>query len=166
MVWDFRGLWFREIWGHAHNVTNKPRGAFDCRKDRRYRMRKRFGCSCLVWWHVGRTCQLLSIKSNLGLMKNTFSSWSDEIPKIILPTFVRPDLIHQSGIRLTFESSPRTRPKNIRKCPAKSNPHVRITPPFLRKETRKTTYERPNNKTRERVFIQVYNIVHGLEKVK
>ena len=43
--------------------------------------------------------------------------------------------------------------------------HERITPPALGKKTRKTWFNRPENKTERGDFIQIYKIVHGLVKV-
>ena len=45
----------------------------------------------LVRWEVARKSQLRGIKTNMvfGLMKNTFISWSEEIVRIVYPTFVR-----------------------------------------------------------------------------
>ena len=68
----------------------------------------------------------------LGLIKNTFSSWSDEIAKI-----------RQTTPRIRFislELTSRIRLKNIRKCPAKNIPHERIASSSLRNETRKTRF--------------------------
>ena len=42
-------------------------------------------------WYENSTL-LHSKPTGLGLMKNTFYSWSDDIARIIYPTFVRPHL--------------------------------------------------------------------------
>ena len=77
--------------------------------------------------------------------------------------------IRQATPRIRFislEPTSRIWLKNIRKCPAQSNPHERIISPVLRKKTRNTRFDRPENKTRKRQFhSQIYKIVHGLEKV-
>ena len=82
--------------------------------------------------------------------------------------------IRQTITRICFislEPTSRIRFKNIRKCrkcrkcPAKNNPHERIKPSALWKNTRNTRLDRTENKTRERRFFQIYKIVHGLEKV-
>ena len=85
----------------------------------------------------------------LGLLKNTFSSWSYEIVLIIYPIFVRPHLEFASSVW----NRRRILLKNTRKCPVQSNPHERITPPALRKKTPKTRCDWPyENKTRKRRF--------------
>ena len=43
-------------------------------------------------WHEQVITAASKANRVLGLMKNIFSSWSDEIAKIIYPTFVRPHL--------------------------------------------------------------------------
>ena len=52
-------------------------------------------------------------------------------------------MLHQS------RTSSRTQLKDIRKCPAQSNPHERISPLVLRRMTR---FYRSENKTRDRWF--------------
>ena len=41
-------------------------------------------------WHKQINSAAFIANRVLGLMKNTFSSWSDDIAQIIYPTFVRP----------------------------------------------------------------------------
>ena len=68
--------------------------------------------------------------------------------------------LHQSGTLI--------RVKNIRRCPAQSHPHERTTSSILWKKTLKTRLDWPEKTTRERErddFIQIYKIVHGLQKV-
>ena len=63
--------------------------------------------------------------------------------------------IRQTTPRIRFislEPSLRIRLKDIRKCPAQSYHHEKIKPPALRKNTQKTWFDRPKNKTRKRRF--------------
>ena len=57
----------------------------------------------LLWsgsWHGQVSSGASKDNRILGLMKNTFISWSDEIARIIYQTLIRPHcLLHQSGIR-------------------------------------------------------------------
>ena len=76
--------------------------------------------------------------------------------------------IRQATSRICFislESTSRKRFKNIRKCPAQSRPHERITPPFLRKKTRKTRMTDLKTRRERGDFIQIYQIVQDLAKV-
>ena len=85
-----------------------------------------------------------------GLMKNTFSSWSDEILRIIYPTFVR--------LHLEFASSVWNPPPEYDSKTLESVQR-RLT---LWKES----YHLPYEQIQERGdFIQNYKIVHGLKKV-
>ena len=43
-------------------------------------------------WHEQVNSAASKANRVLGLMKNTFSSWSDEIARIIYPIFVRPHI--------------------------------------------------------------------------
>ena len=53
----------REILSHAFRETIKSRGLFHSRKEVKfYGMRKLFGCSRFVGWHVARTSQLCCIQ--------------------------------------------------------------------------------------------------------
>ena len=98
----------------------------------------------------------------LGLMKSTFSSWSNEIARIIYPTFIRPHLEFASSVwnphlehdSKTLESVQR------RETLTKESHHL----PY---EKRLEILGLTDLKTR-RVrgdFIQIYKIVRGLEKV-
>jgi hypothetical protein len=113
-------------------------------------------------WHE-QVCSAAS-KANrvLGLMKSTFSCWSDDIARIIYPTFIRPHLEFASSVW---------------------NPHLKYDSNTLESVQRRATltresYHLPYKERLERLgltnlsfrrergdFIQIYKIVHGLEKV-
>ena len=151
MVWDLvYEAKSRKMQGHAFKETIKPRGLFDCRKKVKYYwVWEGSRCSRLVWWHMARTSQLCCIESKSGSRIDVehiylLVRWNskDHLPNIRKTT---PRVCF-----ISLESSSRIRLKNTRKCPAKSNPHERITPSSLRNETRKTRSDRPENKTRKR----------------
>ncbi len=113
-------------------------------------------------WHEQVNSAASKANRVLGLMKNTFSSWSDEIARIIYPTFVRPHLEFASSIwnpHLEYDS------KTLESVQRRAT---------LTKESHHLSYENrlkklglTDLKTR-RVrgdFIQIFKIVHGLKKV-
>ena len=113
------------------------------------------------------TVQLIRIKTNqvLGLMNIAYSLWSDEIGRIIYPTFVKQ--LYEFDL-LVWNSHLEYDPKlfeNISKCLAQSK--------FM-KESHHLSYDKrleilglTDLKTRREMgdFIQIYKIVHSLEKV-
>ena len=113
-------------------------------------------------WHEQVNSAASKANRVLGLMKNTFSSWSDEIAKIIYPTFVRPHLEFASSVwnpHLEYDSKTLESVQRIATLTRESH-HL----PYEKRLERlgltdlKTRRERGD-------FIQIYKIVHGLEKV-
>ena len=73
-------------------------------------------------WHHQVNFPASNANRVLGLIKSTFSSWSDEIARIYL------SFIHQPSFDVLFfsqEPKSRIRLKNKRKCSAQSNPHLK-----------------------------------------
>ena len=113
-------------------------------------------------WHEQVNSSASKANWVLGLMKNTFSSWSDKIARIIYPTFVRPHLEFASSVW---------------------NPHLEYDSKTLESVQRRAaltneSHHLPNEKSIERLcltdlktrrergeFILINKIVHGLEKV-
>ena len=104
-----------------------------------------------------------SSKANrvLGLMKNTLSSWLDETARIIYPTFARLHLEFASSFwKPHLEYDSKTLESVQRRATLRKESH------HLSNERRLERLGLTDLKTRrERVdFIQIYKIVHGLEK--
>ena len=79
-----------------------------------------------------------------GLMKNTFSSWSDEIARIVYPTFVRPNLEFPSSVwNPHIEYDSKHQKVFSAKRPSWKNHYTCLT---------KTRFDRPENKTRKGRF--------------
>ena len=102
------GVKSREMLGHAFRETNKSRGLFHCRKKIGVTESLRY-LSVLISSDGTWNQQVKSAASKanrfLELMKNTFSSWSDKIARIVYSTFDRPhDLnsLHHSTWFLWF----------------------------------------------------------------
>ena len=95
--------------------------------------------SCLIARGTNKSTLLHPKQS--WLMENTFSSWSAETNHLSNSRQATPRVCV-----IILESSPWIRLKNIRKCPAQSNPYQRITSSALRK---KTGFDLPEKNTRE-----------------
>ena len=80
-------------------------------------------------------------------MKNTLKSWTDEIAKIINPTFVRPYLKFASKVwnsNLEYDS------KRSESAQRRSNLTKQSI--MIQEEARKTMFDGPENSTREMRF--------------
>ena len=113
-------------------------------------------------WHEQVSSSASKANRILGLMKNTFSSWTDEIAQIVYPTFIRPHLEFASSVwnpHLEYDS------KTLESVQRSAT---------LTKESQHLPYEErlkrlglTDLKTRRERgdFIQIYKLVHGIDKV-
>ena len=96
-------------------------------------------------WHEQFNPAVPKAKRVLWLMKNTISSWSDEIAPIIYPTFVRPQLEFTSSVwnpHLEY---------NWKKLESVQR---RITATAFRRKTRMTRFDRLEARRERGYFIQ------------
>ena len=113
-------------------------------------------------WHEQVNSAASKANRFLGLMKDTFRSWSDEIARIIYPNFVRPHIEFASSVwnpHLEYDSKTLECVQR-RLTLTKESHHL---PYEKRLEILGLTDLKPRRKRED--FMQIYKIVHGLEKV-
>ena len=82
-------------------IEGKKIGVIECERDSGVLI------SSYGTWHEQWNSAASKANLILGLMKNTFSSWSGEIARIIYPAFVRPHLEFAASVwnpRLEYDS--------------------------------------------------------------
>ena len=98
----------------------------------------------------------------LGMMKNTFKCWSDEIVRIIYPTFIRPHLEFASSVWNPNRKKDIDTLEKVQRRATKTLESRHLSYENRIKKLGLTTLEQRRHRGD---FIQCYKLVHGLDKV-